>query len=243
MTDRLVSIVIPAYRAAPGIVDTIARIRHATTAIETEIIVVDDGSDDDTVYLARQADVDQVVELKENRGKGAAVRAGVSIASGSYVLFTDADLAYEPSQILNLVEALSAGADVALGSRRHLASQEVNSPGAVREWGSRVFNRLTRIVVPIPHLDTQCGLKGFTSEVAETIFSHAKLDGFAFDVEVLFLARKLGCAITEIPVILDHVEQSTVKFIPQAMRMFWDVIRVRVWSNLGRYSDFPMRQS
>ena len=243
MTDRLVSIVIPAYRAAPGIVDTIARIRHATTAIETEIIVVDDGSDDDTVYLARQADVDQVVELKENRGKGAAVRAGVSIASGSYVLFTDADLAYEPSQILNLVEALSAGADVALGSRRHLASQEVNSPGAVREWGSRVFNRLTRIVVPIPHLDTQCGLKGFTSEVAETIFSHVKLDGFAFDVEVLFLARKLGCAITEIPVILDHVEQSTVKFIPQAIRMLWDVIRVRVWSNLGRYNDFPMRQS
>tara|TARA_B100001750_G_C15102307_1_gene396030 strand:+ start:95 stop:391 length:297 start_codon:yes stop_codon:yes gene_type:complete len=98
-------------------------------------------------------------------------------------------------------------------------------------------------VVPIPHLDTQCGLKGFTSEAAETIFSHAKLDGFAFDVEVLFLARKLGCAITEIPVILDHVEQSTVKFIPQAMRMLWDVIRVRVWSNLGRYSDLPMRQS
>ena len=243
MTDRLVSIVIPAYRAGPGIVDTIARVRHATTAIETEIIVVDDGSDDDTVYLARQADVDQVVELKENRGKGAAVRAGVSIASGSYVLFTDADLAYEPSQILNLVEALSAGADVALGSRRHIASQEVNSPGAVREWGSRVFNRLTRIVVPIPHLDTQCGLKGFTSEVAETIFSHVKLDGFAFDVEVLFLARKLGCVIAEIPVILDHVEQSTVKFIPQAIRMLWDVIRVRVWSNLGRYNDFPMRQS
>ena len=242
MTDQLVSIVIPAYRAAPAIVETIARIRHATIEIETEIIVVDDGSDDGTVYLARRAAVDQVVELKENRGKGAAVRAGVSIASGSYVIFTDADLAYDPSQIFNLIEALDAGADVVLGSRRHLASQEVNSPGVVREWGSRVFNRLTRILVPSPHLDTQCGLKGFTSEVAQTIFSHAKLDGFAFDVEVLFLARKLGCVITEVPVTLDHVEQSTVKFIPQAIRMLWDVIRLRAWSNLGRYNDFPLGQ-
>jgi dolichyl-phosphate beta-glucosyltransferase len=241
MTDQLVSIILPAYRAAPTIVETIARIQHATIDIETEIIVVDDGSDDGTAHAARQADADHVVELKENRGKGAAVRAGVSIASGTYVLFTDVDLAYEPSQILKLIEALNAGADVVLGSRRHLASREVNSPGVAREWGSRVFNRLTRIVVPSPHLDTQCGLKGFTSEAAQTIFSQAKVDGFAFDVEVLFLARKLGCVITEIPVILDHVEQSTVKFIPQAIRMFWDVIRVRVWSNLGRYSDLPPR--
>jgi dolichyl-phosphate beta-glucosyltransferase len=212
-----------------------------TIDLETEIIVVDDGSDDGTADAALQAEADQVLELKENRGKGAAVRAGVSVASGSYVLFTDVDLAYEPSQILKLIEALNAGADVVLGSRRHSASQEVNSPGVVREWGSRVFNRLTRIVVPSPHLDTQCGLKGFTSEAAQTIFSRAKVDGFAFDVEVLFLARNLGCVITEIPVTLDHVEQSTVKFIPQAIRMLWDVIRVRVWSNLGRYGDLPPR--
>ena len=241
MTGQLVSIILPAYRAAPVIAETIARIQDATIDLETEIIVVDDGSDDGTAYAALQAGADQVIELKENRGKGAAVRAGVSVASGSYVLFTDVDLAYEPSQILKLIEALNAGADVVLGSRRHSASQEVNSPGVAREWGSRVFNRLTRIVVPSPHLDTQCGLKGFTSEAAQTIFRQAKVDGFAFDVEVLFLARKLGCVITEIPVTLDHVEQSTVKFIPQAIRMLWDVIRVRVWSNLGRYGDLPPR--
>jgi len=241
MTDQLVSIILPAYRAAPSLVETIERIRDATEGIEIEIVVVDDGSDDGTASVALQAGADQVVEMKENRGKGAAVRAGVLVASGSYVLFTDVDLAYEPSQILKLIDALNADADVVLGSRRHLASQEVNSAGLVREWGSRVFNRLTRILIPSPHLDTQCGLKGFRSQAAQSIFAQTKVDGFAFDVEVLFLARKLGFVITEIPVTLDHVEQSTVKFIPQALQMLWDVIRVRVWSILGRYNDLPPR--
>ena len=126
MTDQLVSIILPAYDAASVIDETIARIQHATIDIETEIIVVDDGSGDGTAYAALQADADHVIELEENRGKGAAVRAGASIASGSFVLFTDVDLAYEPSQILKLIEALNAGADVVLGSRRHSASQEVN---------------------------------------------------------------------------------------------------------------------
>ena len=184
-----------------------------------------------------------IKELKTNmdRGKGAAVRAGVAVARGSYVVFTDIDLAYEPSQILNVIHGLDAGADLVIGSRRHSASQEAASEGLARKWGSRIFSRLTAVLVPIPHSDTQCGLKGFTSAAAKRIFAKGKIDGFAFDVEVLFVAKKLGMTISEIPVSLEYVEQSTVKFIPQAIRMLYDVLRIRTWSILGRYTDSPSK--
>ncbi len=239
MTNQLISVILPAYRAAPIVVESIDRIRKATKNAEIEIIVVDDGSDDETSNEARTGGADQVIELKENRGKGAAVRAGVAAATGSYVVFTDVDLAYEPSQILKLIDGLNAGADLVIGSRRHSASQEMTAASPARKWGSRIFSRLTWILVPIPHLDTQCGLKGFTSRAAQQIFAQAKVDGFAFDVEILFLAQKLNLAITEIPVSLDHLEQSTVKFIPQAIKMLYDVMRIRTWSILGRYTDSP----
>ena len=163
----------------------------------------------------------------------------MAAASGSYLVFTDVDLAYRPSQIMNIVEALERGADVALGSRRHSESEENGPPSPMREQGSRVFNRLTRLFVPGPHLDTQCGLKGFTFQAAQSIFPMSRIDGFAFDVEVLFLARRFQMEIVEIPVVVDHVEQSTVRFIPQAIRMLWDVARVRLWSMTGRYNHAP----
>ncbi|HAF69519.1 MAG TPA: hypothetical protein DCL16_10395 [Acidimicrobiaceae bacterium] len=241
VTDQLVSVILPAYRAAPVVVKTVDTIRRATKSIEIEIIVVDDGSDDDTSSQARTAGADRVIELRENKGKGAAVRAGVAAATGSYIVFTDVDLAYEPSQILKLIEGLTAGADLVVGSRRHSASQEMTSGGLARKWGSRIFSRLTWILLPIPHLDTQCGLKGFTSQAAEQVFAQAKVDGFAFDVEILFVAQRLGLEIREIPVTLDHIEQSTVKFIPQAIKMLCDVVRIRAWSILGRYDDSSSR--
>jgi len=241
MTKQLVSVILPAYRAAPVVVASIDKIRSATKNTDIEIIVVDDGSDDDTANEARTGEADQVIEFKENRGKGAAVRAGVAAASGSYVVFTDVDLAYEPSQILKLVESLKAGADLAIGSRRHSASKEIVSGSMARKWGSRIFSRLTWVLVPSPHLDTQCGLKGFTAQAAEQIFGHTKVDGFAFDVEILFVAKQLGLTITEIPVTLEHIEQSTVRFIPQAIRMLYDVVRIRIWSVLGRYNDASSR--
>ena len=241
MTKQLVSVILPAFRAAPVVVESIGKIRSAMKSEKIEIIVVDDGSDDDTSSKARIAGADQVIELRENRGKGAAVRAGVAVARGSYVVFTDIDLAYEPSQILNVIHGLDAGADLVIGSRRHSASQEVTSEGLARKWGSRIFSRLTAVLVPIPHSDTQCGLKGFTSAAAKRIFAQGKIDGFAFDVEVLFVAQKLSMTISEIPVSLEYVEQSTVKFVPQAIRMLYDVLRIRTWSILGRYTDSPSK--
>jgi len=238
MNFRL-SVILPAYQAAPLVGEAIERIRDEVGVEEMEIIVVDDGSKDETALLARRSGANQVIELKKNRGKGEAVRRGVAAASGSYLVFTDVDLAYHPSQITSLVDVLEAGADVALGSRRHQASRDNHPASFIRERGSRVFSRLTRLVLPGPHLDTQCGLKGFTSQAAQSIFAASRIDGFAFDVEVLFLARRLDLKIVEIPVTVDHVDQSTVRFIPQAIRMLWDVVRVRLWSITGRYNDAP----
>tara|TARA_B100000073_G_scaffold8456_2_gene7160 strand:+ start:388 stop:1119 length:732 start_codon:yes stop_codon:yes gene_type:complete len=239
MTPRRISVILPAYRAAPLVAEAIQRIRDDVQPAEVEIIVVDDGSKDETANIARESGADEVIELTQNRGKGEAVRRGMAAASGSYLVFTDVDLAYRPSQIMNIVEALERGADVALGSRRHSESEENGPPSPMREQGSRVFNRLARLFLPGPHLDTQCGLKGFTFQAAQSVFPISRISGFAFDVEVLFLARRFDMEIVEIPVVVDHLEQSTVRFIPQAIRMLWDVARVRLWSMTRRYNHAP----
>ena len=237
MKSQTVSVILPSYRATSIVAATVTRVRNALPDSELEIIVVDDGSGDETSLLARRAGADQVIELPENRGKGAAVRAGMMAASGAYLVFTDVDLAYHPTQIAALLDALQAGADVALGSRRHPSSSEITPASGLRKRGSRIFNLFTRLVVGSSYLDTQCGLKGFTAEAATEIFTRSKVDGFAFDVEVVHLARKLGLKTTEVPVVLDHVEQTTVRFIPQAIRMLWDVLKIRMWSALGRYPN------
>ncbi|MBK02316.1 MAG: hypothetical protein CL464_07675 [Acidimicrobiaceae bacterium] len=242
MTSHVISVILPAYRASSVVAAGVARVRNAMPGVELEIIVVDDGSGDNTHLVARRAGADKVIKLAKNRGKGAAVRAGMMSASGSYFVFTDVDLSYDPSQISVLVEALDAGADVALGSRRHPSSSEITSAPALREQGSRIFNQFTRLVVGSSHLDTQCGLKGFTAEAAKQIFSRTKVDGFAFDVEVLHLAEKLELKMTEVPVVLDHVEQTTIRFVPQATRMLWDVLKIRMWSALRRYPDLTSKR-
>ena len=104
--DRRISVILPAYRAAPLVAEAIQRIRDDVQPAEVEIIVVDDGSKDETANIARESGADQVIELTQNRGKGEAVRRGMAAASGSYLVFTDVDLAYRPSQIMNIVEAL-----------------------------------------------------------------------------------------------------------------------------------------
>ena len=242
MTPAVISVILPAYRASSVIATTVSRVRSAMPTAEVEIIVVDDGSGDDTDLAASRAGADKVIKLQENRGKGAAVRAGMLDAVGSHFVYTDVDLAYDPSQIPTLIEALESGADVALGSRRHPHSSEITSAPAIRERGSRIFNQFTRLVLRSSYLDTQCGLKGFTAEAAKAIFTRTKVDGFAFDVEVLHLAEKLNLKTTEVPVILDHIEQTTVRFIPQATRMLWDVLKIRMWSALGRYPDLTPRR-
>jgi len=231
------SVVLPAYRAAGLVADSVARLRRELSELEgdLQIVVVDDGSGDGTAQAARDAGADLVVELAENQGKGGAVRAGMLAANGRARIFTDVDLAYPPHQLLDVLEAIEAGADVVVGSRRHNKTTTVRGAPRLRELGSLVFNVFTHVVLLGQYRDTQSGLKGFRSDAADLLFSLARIDGFAFDVELLHLAERYRFALVELPVVLDNIDDSTVSFLADTLAMIRDVFRVRRWSAQGEY--------
>jgi glycosyltransferase involved in cell wall biosynthesis len=230
------SVVVPAFGEERRIAGTIARLRDTLTDVVgeggLEIVVVDDGSVDGTATAAEAAGADRVIRLPVNRGKGAAVRAGALAATGSAVAFTDADLAYAPTQIARLLDEIEKGWDVVVGNRH-----EVDASGHVglRTIGHRVFNAATRLVLARRFADTQCGCKGFHGAAARRIFTRARIDRFAFDVEVLWLAGELGLTIEEVGVELDGREGSTVRFSVDALRMLRDLGRIRWWILRGAY--------
>ena len=227
------SVVVPAYGEARRIAATVAALHDALGA-DTEIVVVDDGSADDTAAVAAAAGA-RVITYPVNRGKGAAVRAGMLAASGSMVVFTDADLSYPPAQVERLCAELERGADVVVGSRRHIGTRTLVRAGRIRELSGRVFNMFTRLVLPRSFGDTQCGLKGFTNEAAQQIFAETQVDGFAFDVEVLWLAFYRGMTIVEVPVELENADGSTVRLAKDALRMVRDLVRIRRRASAGGY--------
>ncbi len=238
--DVRVSVVVPVYREPDQIGPNLRRLRESLPGSlgPVEIVVVDDGSGDDTPAGARSGGADVVLVQPENRGKGAAVRRGMLAASGRSVIFTDADLAYPPEQLVELVERLEAGSDVVVGNRRHPDALLRQGPPRIREIGSLVFNLVTHAVLLGHYRDTQCGLKGFRRDVARSIFSRTTIDGFAFDVEVLHIVEKDHLTLVEVPVVLDDGEASTISVLPVALRMVRDVVRIRRRSSAGRY-DLP----
>jgi dolichyl-phosphate beta-glucosyltransferase len=234
-----VSVVLPAYNAELLVAAAVSGVREALSAYDSdggvEVVIVDDGSSDLTSEAAHAAGADRVVTLDSNMGKGGAVRAGMLAARGRTLVFTDVDLAYPPSQISGLVDAVEEGWEVVAGSRRHPATHTVRRPGRLRGIGSFLFNLLTHFVLLGNYRDTQCGLKAFRADAAKEIFGRARVEGFAFDVEVLHLAERMELSLLELPVVLDHVEASTVKLVPQAGTMLRDVLRIRRWSATGAY--------
>ncbi|HCB33852.1 MAG TPA: glycosyl transferase family 2, partial [Acidimicrobiaceae bacterium] len=207
-------------------------------AAGVEIVVVDDGSTDGTTAAAVAAGADLVVTLDSNAGKGAAVRAGMLAARGRVRIFTDVDLAYPPSQLPALVAALADGADVVVGNRRHRDTRRINSAPRARAVASRLFNLGARVVLLGRHRDTQCGLKAFTAPAARHIFARTAVDGFAFDVEVLYLAEAAGMKVVDAPVVLDHVEETTVALVPSAFAVLRDLLGIRRRIAAGGY-DAP----
>lgn len=233
------SIIVPALDEAAGIGTTIAAIRAALAPEATdggfEIVIVDDGSSDGTADAALAAGADQVVVLPENRGKGAAIRAGVAAARGRTIAFTDADLAYSPDQLRRVLVEVEAGWDVAVGSRRHPDSVTVGGAGWLRDLGSRGVNLLAMgVLLSHPH-DTQCGLKAFRSDVAKTVFGLGRVDRFAFDMEILHLVERHQLSLVEVPVRLESREGSTVRLARDTLRVLRDLWRIRHWSATGAY--------
>jgi putative flippase GtrA len=251
--DRRLSVVVPAYGEADRIGETVRRIRTSLSDIAdapgpgdggVEVVVVDDGSADATADAALAAGADQVVVQPRNRGKGAAVRAGMLAARGRTVAFTDADLAYAPDQLRRISAAIEAGWDVAIGDRRHPDTTTLAPASPLRALGSRVINLMGYAVLLGSYRDTQSGLKGFRSDVARFVFSRTRVDGFAFDIEVLHLVERHQLSLVEVPVEVTNTSRSTVHAARDAARTVVDLFRIRRWSAHGDYEaagdDLPV---
>ena len=180
-----------------------------------------------------------MVALPTNRGKGAAVRAGVLVSHGRTVAFTDADLSYAPAQIERLLDAVEAGWDVAAGSRHHPETTTLVPASALREWGGRVINLATHAVLLGRHGDTQCGLKAFRSDIARVLFTHGRIDGFAFDVELFHLVERYGFSLLEVPAEVENSDRSTVHVARDAARLLVDLARIRSDAARGTYDLDP----
>lgn len=244
--DCRLTVVVPAYDEADRIGDTVRRLREGLAAVAEEggleIVVVDDGSSDDTADAALGAGASQVVIQPRNHGKGAAVRLGVLAARGRTVAFTDADLAYGPDQVRRVLEAVEDGWDVAIGDRRHPDTRTLVASPRLRSLGSRVINWLVYAVLLGSFRDTQSGLKGFRSDVARFLFSRTRIDGFAFDIEVLHLVERHQLSLVEVPVEVTNSARSTVSAVRDAGRLVVDLFRIRHWSAEGAYEadgDLP----
>jgi len=237
------SVVLPAYRCAAMVGDSLARLRTDLADLAAdgglELVVVDDGSGDGTADAARAGGADQVVVLPENRGKGAAVRAGMLAARGRTLVFTDIDLAYAPVNVAAICRGVEGGWDVVVGSRRHTDTTTLVRARRLREVGGRVINLCTHAVLLGQYRDTQCGLKGFRSDVAHLVFGRSRLDGFAFDVEVFHLVERYQLTLLEVPVSVENSGRTTVQVARDGLRLLRDLGRVRRWSGQGVYDPEP----
>jgi dolichyl-phosphate beta-glucosyltransferase len=242
MTSLDLSIIVPAYNEETLIVSTLDSLRSYISARpeRCEIIVVDDGSKDKTPDLIQewQKHSDTVLRLlvnQKNMGKGFSIRRGVLESHGRYVIFIDADLPYELHAIDDFLKALKNGFDLAVGSRV-LPGSGVKGVPAYRYLAGQVFSLMVQAVLFSGLPDTQCGFKSFRSEAAREIFRRVSIDGFGFDVEMLFVARKLKFAIKPVPVhMIEHRQRSRVSLVNDSLKMFGNLFTVRWMDWQGKY--------
>ena len=237
-----ISLIIPAFEEADRIAGTLSTVDSELRSSlqksdDIEVIVVDDGSNDATSEIARQAGADVVIRLEENKGKGAAIRAGVQEANGSVVAFTDADLAYNPRQVVKLVTLVESGYYMVVGSRQHIETKNLVRAGRFREVGGRLINIATSGILLGHYRDTQCGLKAFKSQVAKSLFDAGTLDGFSFDVELFHLAERWDLSLKEIPVEVENSQRSSVSAFRDGVFLLLDLIRIRQRARRGIYPE------
>ena len=230
------SVVIPCFNEAARIGSTIRASLDYLVSVspESELIVVNDGSTDATSTIARESLVGAKIETRllenfPNRGKGAAVRKGLLAAQRPIALFFDADLSTPFEETPKVIGPIADDdVDLAFGSRGLDRSLIGHHQPWRRETAGRIFNLLVRIATGLPFWDTQCGFKAFRLEVCRPILEVARIEGFAFDVELLYLAQRAGMRLREIPVRWNHREGSKVHFIHDSLRMLREVIALRI---------------
>ena len=236
------TVVIPAYNEERRIGPTLERIVAylGTRPWTSEILVVVDGSRDRTVEAIGEVRTGRaslrVLDNPTNRGKGHCVRRGMLAARGDLRLFSDADLSTPIEEVERLMAAIAAGHDVAIGSRR-LPESRVDLPQPwLRQAMGRSFNWWVRRLAVPGIADTQCGFKLFSADAAERIFPRQRIEQFGFDVEVLWIARRLGLRVAEVPVTWLDDRDSKVRPVADAWRMFVDLLRIRQADRKGLYA-------
>jgi len=229
-----ISIVIPAYNEAERVEKSLDAIFDFMKSwdFSFEVIVVDDGSKDATSQIVQEKMGNhkelKLITLPLNRGKGFAVRTGILAARGEYILFSDADLSTPIEELPKLFSWLNKGYDIAIASRACPgAVLEIHQP-FYREFMGRLFNLLVRLFLLPGIRDTQCGFKLFRREVAWDVFKRQRFRGFSFDFEVLYIAKRLGYKIKEVPVIWRHSPGSKVKVLRNGITSFLDIFKTRM---------------
>jgi dolichyl-phosphate beta-glucosyltransferase len=234
------SIIIPAYNEESRLPATLERIAAylQDSGREAEVLVVDDGSKDGTAAVAEYFQIKipslRIVSNGVNRGKGFSVRHGMQEARGRIALFTDADLSAPIEEAGKLIDALEKF-DVAIGSRAMDRSLISVHESPFREFAGIIFNKIVRLILWLPFVDTQCGFKAFRHEPCKIIFEQQRIERFGFDPELLYLARHHGLRAVEIPVRWGHSPATKVSMMRDSIQMFIDVFAIRWNSLMGRY--------
>ncbi|MCK9219236.1 MAG: glycosyltransferase [Bacteroidales bacterium] len=240
MSDSIyLSIIVPSYKSA-GILRK--NLPVLITYLKSqdysfEVIVVDDGSNDHGATETVCHEMNCIFcRNKKNIGKGAAVRTGMKAARGAFRIFTDADIPYELNAIGTMLRYLDFKEfQLVIGDRKLKGSSYLTEIPELRKITSIFFTRFVGTIVTANFFDTQCGLKGFRGDVADFIFKHARINGFAFDVELLYIALKQNFEIKRIPVRLTNQEKSTVKVFRHGVGMFFDLFRIKLNNMRGYY--------
>lgn len=236
------SIVIPAYNESERLQASLQKIVAflAEQKWSAEVLVVNDGSRDNTPEIVQQFAAQypfiRLIENPGNRGKGYSVRNGMLQATGDIVLFTDADLSAPITEAPKLFAEVLKGANVAFGSRWLIAKMQTERQSMMRQVAGRLYNILMRLMLGLKYKDTQCGFKAFNRKAVETIFTRQHIERWGFDVELLFLARKFGLKIVEVPVEWAHDDRSKINPLVDGIKMFAEMLSIRWNSITGKYS-------
>ncbi len=231
--DIYLSVIIPAYNETRRLGATLEQVLAYFDAqpYSSEIIVVDDGSADETAELARtllgERPHARVLVNEVNRGKGYSVRRGLMESVGERALFSDADLSTPIEHTADLLAALDGGADIAIGSRVLPGADIARHQPFLREMAGRMFSMVQRLLLGTKIADTQCGFKMFTREAVQIITPHQRLERWAFDAELIFIAQRLGLKVVEVPVRWVNSPDTRVRMFSDGMGMVRDLWRIR----------------
>ena len=234
------SVVIPAHNEQNRLPGTLEQIFHflEKQSFSSEVIVVENGSTDRTHEVAQEfaSRHPGLLVIQSEKGKGAAVQRGMLTARGEYRFMCDADLSMPVEEIVKFIPPALQNFDIAIASREAKGSVRYNEP-SYRHWGGRGINFLIQTLI-LPGLnDTQCGFKCFRAQVAEDIFKRQTLHGWSFDIELLYIARRHGYRIVEIPIHWYHFSDSKVSALRDAVRMISDIFRIHANARRGLYGN------